>query len=570
MRACYRRGVTDPRIGAVVAERYRVLERLAQGGMGAVYRGEHIELGREVAIKFLHEWAATEPSFVKRFEVEARAMARLQHPNVAQVIDVGVVSGAPFVVMELVGGQTLYDLLDGGPVVPARAIELGRQVLAALAHAHGHGVVHRDIKPANLIVASSEFGDQVKVLDFGLAKIAAGATGLTGAFAVGTPSYMPPEQGLGGQVDARTDLYAVGVLLFELLTGAPPFVRDDPAEVIAAHRTTPPPRLVDRMPGRVCSSELETVVARALAKSPDDRYQTAGEFARALTSVPEAAVRVGAMTPPPMPLLSRAEPAGTMVLGTDALIPMPTPDRSAAEVAPVPAPLEVAPPTPLPFTPPVRLPSPLIAPRGAPRPPSPIDRARSWLRLRAPWQRVAILAAPVVLVIAIVAAALGGGDAKPAPPAAALASGPVPTEVVAEPTSGLEALRSRLRGADTDDSDVRALQRLGVSEPGNAEIPLVLGQIYCARLWVSDCLPSLRKAMALDPAMRDDARLVRAAMYGLGNDRAHGDVRRFVVREVGAAAVPYLTEVVDGRWRKEVKERAALALRELSMTAPPP
>ena len=536
--------------------------------MGAVYRGEHIELGRDVAIKFLHEWAATEPSFVKRFEVEARAMARLQHPNVAQVIDVGVVSGAPFVVMELVAGQTLYDLLDGGPVSPPRAIELARQVLAALAHAHGHGVIHRDIKPANLIVASSEFGDQVKVLDFGLAKIAAGATGLTGAFAVGTPSYMPPEQGLGGEIDARTDLYAVGVLLFELLTGAPPFVRDDPAEVIAAHRSTPPPRLAERMPGRVCSPELEAVVARALAKAPADRYPSAGEFARAVTAVPEATARVGAMTPPPMPILPRVDDGGTMVLGTDALIPIASPATPPASAAAVPPPIEVAPPTPLPFTPPVRLPSPLIAPRGAPRPPSPIDRARSWLWLRAPWQRVAILAAPVLLVILVIVAALGGSDPKPAAPAAVSAGGPPPTAVVAEPSSGLEALRPRLRGADTDDSDVRALQRLGVNEPGNAEIPLVLGQIYCARLWVSDCLPMLRKAMTLDPALRDDARLVRAAMYGLGNDRAHGEVRRFVVREIGAAAVPYLTEVVDGRWRKEVKERAALALRELATPTP--
>ena len=545
-----------------------MLERLAQGGMGAVYRGEHIELGRDVAIKFLHEWAATEPSFVKRFEVEARAMARLQHPNVAQVIDVGVVSGAPFVVMELVAGQTLYDLLDGGPVSPPRAIELARQVLAALAHAHGHGVIHRDIKPANLIVASSEFGDQVKVLDFGLAKIAAGATGLTGSFAVGTPSYMPPEQGLGGEIDARTDLYAVGVLLFELLTGAPPFVRDDPAEVIAAHRSTPAPRLSERMPGRVCSPELEAVVARALAKAPADRYPSAGEFARAVTAVPEATARVGAMTPPPMPILPRVDDGGTMVLGTDALIPIASSATPPASAAAVPPPIEVAPPTPLPFTPPVRLPSPLIAPRGAPRPPSPIDRARSWLRLRAPWQRVAILAAPVLLVILIIVAALGGSDAEPAAPAAVSAGAPPPTAVVAEPSSGLEALRPRLRGADTDDSDVRALQRLGVNEPGNAEIPLVLGQIYCARLWVSDCLPMLRKAMTLDPALRDDARLVRAAMYGLGNDRAHGEVRRFVVREIGAGAVPYLTEVVDGRWRKEVKERAALALRELATPTP--
>ncbi|MBZ0236503.1 MAG: serine/threonine protein kinase, partial [Deltaproteobacteria bacterium] len=274
----------DPRLGAVLDARYRVIEPLAAGGIGVVYRGERVKLGREVAIKFLHAWAAAEETFVKRFEREAMAMARLQHPNCAQVIDTGVHEDEPYVVMELVGGEALIDLLDRGSVPAARAIEIVRQILAALDHAHAQGVIHRDIKPSNIqIMTSTEFGDQVKVLDFGLAKLMESAGGgLTGHYAVGTPTYMPPEQSRGEDVDARTDLYATGLVLFELLTGGPPFVGEEPTDVIIAHQTKPPPLLSERKPEAKFSAALEAVVMRALAKAPGDRYASAAEMARAL------------------------------------------------------------------------------------------------------------------------------------------------------------------------------------------------------------------------------------------------------------------------------------------------
>ncbi|MBK9034500.1 MAG: serine/threonine protein kinase [Myxococcales bacterium] len=580
----------DPRIGTIVAERYQVLERLAQGGMGAVYRGTHIDLGREVAIKFLHEWAVSEPAFVKRFEVEARAMASLQHASCAQVLDVGVAGGAPFVVMEFVGGRTLHELLDDGPLEAQRAIEIARQVLAALDHAHGQGIIHRDIKPANVAVTSSEFGDQVKVLDFGLAKVLANASQLTGAFAVGTPSYMPPEQSLGLEVDARTDLYAVGVMLFELLTGDLPFVRDDPAEVIAAHRTSPPPLLCERNPAGVYSAELEAVLVRALAKAPADRYPSATEMARALAAVPEARVgRVVAMTPAPTPLVPRPLDSGTMVLGSEAMIAIEPAAVASVAAAPVVAvaaapvvavaaappavePLAVEPPVPvvaapavvpLALPPAAAMPMPVVAPMRAMTPtPTPLGRLRKLVGSLD--RRGRVIAAAVVggTVVVVIAALVGGGasspKAKPPPSPPGASADPDP------PTSAeLEALRPRLRGADTSDEVVRALQRLGGREPTNGEIPLALGQVYCERLWVSDCLQAFRKAIQLAPALRDDPRLVGSAVYGLGNDRAHGDVRRFLVREVGASAVPTLTAVVEGRWRKEVKERATATLRDL-------
>src|SRR5262245_37447225 len=175
--------------------------------MGVVYRAVRVGLGRAVAIKFLHPWIAENPVTMRRFEVEAQAASKLTHPNTTPVIDFGVEDGAPYLVMEHVVGRPLRSLIDAGPTPPARAIAVMRQVLAGLGHAHKLGIVHRDVKPDNIVLG--EEGDLVRVLDFGLAKLE-GHTGVTAGFAMGTPSYMSPEQTLGEKVDARTDLYAAG------------------------------------------------------------------------------------------------------------------------------------------------------------------------------------------------------------------------------------------------------------------------------------------------------------------------------------------------------------------------
>ncbi|MCL4223888.1 MAG: serine/threonine protein kinase [Myxococcales bacterium] len=574
----------DPRLGAVLDGRYRVIEPLAAGGIGMVYRGERVKLGREVAIKFLHAWAAAEPTFVKRFELEALAMARLQHANCAAVIDTGVHEHEPYVVMELVGGEALIDLLDRGPVPAPRAIELVRQVLAALDHAHAQGVIHRDIKPSNIAVTTStEFGDQVKVLDFGLAKLMESAGGLTGHFAVGTPTYMPPEQSRGDPVDARTDLYATGLVLFELLTGEPPFRGDEPTEVILAHQGTPPPLLSERRPEAGFSAALEAVVLRALAKAPDDRFASAAEMARALEAVPEA-TRPRAAPAPSVPPSAPSDPRPrpeTIALASDAIIPVaapppppaaepvatppPPPPLAAEPVAtpPPPPPLAAAPPLLPAAPPPLPAAPPLAAAPLAPPPPRWLDRLPPFLRTTQGKAAVVIAASGLVIVIALVASA-GGGDARTAaPPTPA----PAATEEVEMPAASVSAevarLRARARGADTGDDVVRALVRLGSAHPTDAEIPLLLGEIYCQRLWVNDCLDAFRRAIRIAPALRDDGRLLRAVMYGLGNDGHHARIRRFLVDDIGPAAVPYLEEVVAGRWRKEVKSRASATLAEL-------
>jgi len=273
--------------------------------MGVVYRAERVQLGRIVAIKFLHTLFATSDDFIKRFELEARTMSRLDHPNCVSVIDYGV-SGAPFIVMDYVTGTTLKQLLDDGPLPPARALGIARQMLAGLAHAHEKGIIHRDVKPANIMLTKATgTGDHVRILDFGLAKLIDVDQSLSSVI-VGTPNYMSPEQAGARKVDGRSDIYATGVVLFELLTGHKPFVSDEALEMIRMHLEDPPPALRERRRDVAFSDELEAVVRRALAKAPEDRFQTPEELADALDATPEA-------QPSARQLAARAQTAARLV-----------------------------------------------------------------------------------------------------------------------------------------------------------------------------------------------------------------------------------------------------------------
>ena len=283
--------------GAILDGRYKVLEAIAEGAMGVVYRAERLKLGRIVAIKVLHDELPNELSSRKRFEIEAMAMAKLEHPHCAAVLDVGMHEDKPFVVMDFVSGQDLKTLIAQGRVPPARAVEIMRQVLSGLAHAHELGIIHRDIKPANIVLSQKAgLGDHVKVLDFGLARLQAETTSpLTTGIVLGTPAYMAPEQIRGTAIDARADLYACGVLLMELVTGKKPFhsEKDDPMEVVSMHLKVPPPKLADLAPG-VEFGGLEAIVARALAKAPAERFQSAQEFVTALEATRSGPIAMAA------------------------------------------------------------------------------------------------------------------------------------------------------------------------------------------------------------------------------------------------------------------------------------
>jgi len=255
--------------------RYEIVREIARGGMATVYLARDLTLDRPVALKVLSPELSGDPSFVERFRREAQAAARLSHPNVVSVYDWGQEADTPFIVMEYVEGRTLRDVLAAeGPLAPLRVAEIGEQIAAGLSFAHRHGIVHRDVKPGNVLLSRT---GGVKVTDFGIARAMGGGDGLTQTGSVmGTAVYFSPEQAQGLPVDARSDVYALGVVLYEMATGAPPFRGENPVSVAYQHVREPLPRPSERMPG--LPADLERVIVCALAKRPEDRYPSADDL----------------------------------------------------------------------------------------------------------------------------------------------------------------------------------------------------------------------------------------------------------------------------------------------------
>jgi len=260
-------------INSLFGGRYKLGEMIGTGGMADVYVAEDTRLARQVAVKVLRSDLARDPSFVARFRKEAFAAAGLNHPGIVAVYDSGE-EPAPYIVMELVSGQTLRDLIHNGERVPLkRALEIGEGILAALEYSHERGIVHRDIKPANIMITNH--GD-VKVMDFGIARALAdlGATLTSTWNIVGTAQYLSPEQALGEVADLRSDIYSTGCLLYEVLTGKPPFTGDTPVSIAYQHVSgvlVAPSKIQPDLPEGV-----DVLLAVALAKKPEDRYQSAG------------------------------------------------------------------------------------------------------------------------------------------------------------------------------------------------------------------------------------------------------------------------------------------------------
>ncbi len=284
----------DPLIGRTLPGGYRVTHLVGVGGMGRVYCAEQVALGRTVAVKVVHPSLADEELTSARFLNEARAASRLSHPNSVAIFDFGRTDdGRPYIVMEYLRGRDLGRVAaDEGPLPLARVVDVLRQTLGALEEAHALGIVHRDLKPDNVVLEPLRSGlDFVKVVDFGLAKIlqedahTKGAGALTRPGLVcGTPEYMSPEQSRGDALDGRSDLYSIGVILFELLAGRVPFVADTATKTLILHLTVPAPDPRDVAPDRAIPAPFADVTARSLAKSSEDRFQSARDFADALES----------------------------------------------------------------------------------------------------------------------------------------------------------------------------------------------------------------------------------------------------------------------------------------------
>ncbi len=526
----------DPRVGKVLQGRYSILGRIASGGMGSVYRGERLGLGRIVAVKFLHASMARDPHVMKRFEVEARAMSRLAHPNCIAVLDFGV-DELPYLVMDYVQGAPLRDAVERGPMVPRRAIKIARQLLSALGHAHAQGIIHRDIKPENIVLeATPGLTDHVRILDFGLAKLMGSDSGLTMGMAVGTPNYMAPEQTREGTVDFRADLYAVGIVLFEMLTGKKPFDSTEIGEVFLKQLGMPAPRLREVKPEARFSAALEAVVLRAMQKAPNDRFPDAEAMSQALEQVPEANATPGpeAVVIPPGP------PAEATVLQLT-----PPPLFSGEHTSPDAAPPEMA------------LPAPAVSPIGeearAPvAAPVPLRRRRrtgAAPTRRSTWVGLAVVGAMMAVALAVgfrprqppakqperAASATKSGSGHsasraPATPAAtpARTSAPAP----AEKRSAPEARTTVARSARSAGRNQRPGANAGAAAAQAREH-------FEARRW-GPGIESFRTAARLEPARKSDRTLLNPLIASLDTD-SKGERAAFL-KELGPAARPALRD----------------------------
>jgi len=337
----------DPFIGRTILEgQFEILQKIGTGGMGSVYKASQPAMNRMVAIKILHPKLAGRRDLTSRFRREARAMSQLTHPNTTKVFMYGELpeDGSLYIVMEYLEGRNLNQTVrKGGPIPVDRAIPILVAVCGALDEAHQMGIVHRDLKPENIFLCRvGNIPDFPKVLDFGLAKVTErqmrpGSIVLTQEGMVfGTPEFMSPEQAQGRTLDPRSDVYSLAVILYEVLTGKLPFDAKTPMEYIQKHVLEPPISINERVAGMTFPVGLWEVIAKALAKRPDDRFQTAAEFALALETFAGVSVRSGLATyglPPAAPgAAAAASPAAPAVapVSSPVVVSSPSPARDLA------------------------------------------------------------------------------------------------------------------------------------------------------------------------------------------------------------------------------------------------
>ena len=505
--------MVDPLIGSVLGDRYRVISRIGLGGMGAVYRAQHITLKRDLAVKVLLPEFGGKEEFVRRFEREAESASRLAHPHIIAVTDFGrTADGLLFLAMEYLDGRSLSSLIREGPLPVARAVTIVRQMLAALNRAHAAGIVHRDLKPDNIMLIDREGQhDFVKILDFGIAKVTEpepGREALTQAGVVfGTPEYLSPEQALGDKIDARADLYATGVILFEMLTGHRPFESEDKMRIISMHLSHPVPRLRAAYPHSDVPPALEDVVMQALEKDRAHRFASASAFLTALEEAERLTGESGEardLTPPPF--------------GT---------------------------PGPSPFAARVPTSERLAAP--APVPPAAAPRRRGVVI------GVVAMGALVAAVVAIPKALHRGTPTarltKPAPAAGELAAR---VRVVEALLANGEIVKARL-----------SLEQLLSENPRNGRVRYLMGRVAFADERHAEAITDYRQAIELDPGFRGDPVLLEHLGVALGEARLADTALDLAVDQVGKPAAELLAKVANGGGDLRRRERAARALDDL-------
>jgi serine/threonine-protein kinase len=596
----------DPFIGRTLDRRYEVLGRLGEGGAGVVYRGRQTQLGRFVAIKVLHQDAAAIPEWRQRFEREARALSALAHPNVVPVTDSGIDGGVPFLVMELLQGKTLADLIKEapGPLPLWRALDIMRQTLRGLAFAHGKGIVHRDMKPANVFLQElPDQADHVRLLDFGMVKFLEGGTSgsrtvpenLTRiGVMIGTPAYMSPEQVKGASADARTDVYAAGVLLFELLAGRRPFVADSFEGYMGAHLTQPVPLLAKMRSKLPRAAMFQAVVERAMAKKAADRFKDADAMLTALEDVVArlpASVLAGApaearrRSAPHKVLAARprsgfwrraillpvavgvgiagvaiylrhdgAKPAEKAALPPEPpkkLAKLTTPPKKLALPAPPPAAPKPA-PTPEPPTT-----TALAAPPPAPKPepvlpaPVPPPEARAPVEDEGPAEQPE----PAKQAKPPKARDQAKDEGQPRARARNPWKEPVPRAI--------KPLRDRIdRGVHLSQKALHPLYDFAHQNPGDPRPWLLLGRAYAQVDWYSDAVDRYVKADHVDSSSRGDPQMLADLIKAAAHPTAGRAAARAIHDIYGAEAIPAVEKAMKARASEREASARLTRLRE--------
>ncbi len=502
--------------GDVLDGRYRIEGLLGGGGIGAVYRAVQLPLERPVAIKVLHDDLLSMKELRARFEREARVLSALTHPHVVSISDYGIDDDRPFLVMELLEGRTLEDLLKSGEMTPELALGITREILEGLAFAHEKGVAHRDLKPANVFLLRGRDGSEhVKLLDFGLARVVstkgAGDDEVTltkRGVVFGTPAYMSPEQAAGTPADERSDIYSLGVLLFEMLAGRRPFVGETRAEVLRGHLADPLPRLASVRPELRAHEDLVEILDVATAKSPGDRYADGAAMLEALEALPAKAAWV-------------VDPSEVSVAATQVSIKPPVVERGGVGLA-IGAgalgavamiavaflwPGEASHPAPAPPAPTPELPE--APPPTETRPPA-----------RDPW--VGEIPEPLL-----------------------------PFHAMVEDGYVFEERR-----------EIGTLYALAQAMPDDPRPLLLLGHLFVGREWYSHALVRYERAYELDETIRGDPHLLRNLVFMAARDSVGDRAAEMIARLYGPEALPALQVGIDAQSGHALAQLRLVNLRE--------
>ena len=527
-------------VGTTLDGRYLIEEHLATGGMGAVFRGRHVYMRKDVALKVLRPDLSASVELVERFRRESEIAASLEHDNIVKVTDFGrSPEGWLFLAMELLFGESLFDRLRReGFLPPEEAVPVLWQVCAGLEVAHARGVVHRDLKPENVFLARSAGGREVvKILDFGIAKMADphSDSATQAGMVVGTPEYLSPEQATGSAVDGRADLYTVGLIAFRMLTGRHPFKADEPRALLMMQATRPVPPITDPRPDLAAWPGLVAAVDRACQKDAADRYQSAADLKADLGAVlgplyqPPLATPAALSGAMPVALL-RAANSGTMRLGAPVPSPGggPTLSPAALRVAQGPAPILPA--------------------------PTPVATSTPTRRIMLRRSRLAALAGALVLLV-IVAALWVAGSLRAGPP-------PPPAPAVpAGPTFEQELASARAALTDGRGKDARAiLERLALVRPADPALNRLLGHAWLDEGDAAKAVEAWARAQAAGQPL--DAAALEHLAGLLTRDRPVADKAARLLVRGGRDAGPALNGAI-AHGGTVVKLRALAVAREI-------